>query len=82
MLSLSPLPIYPTGGNITVRPGASGQFDIYLNDQRIWCRKEDGGFPELKFIKQGIRDLIAPDKSLGHSDQSCGPLDCDTGKTS
>ena len=65
---------------VSLRPGASGQFDIHLNGQPIWCRKDDGGFPELKLIKQRIRDYIAPDKSLGHSDKSCGPLDCDTGQ--
>lgn len=65
---------------VALRPGASGQFDIQLNELNIWCRKEDGGFPELKTIKQRIRDHIAPEKSLGHSDKNCGPLDCDTGK--
>jgi len=65
---------------VTLRPGASGQFDIHLNEQAIWCRKSDGGFPELKTIKQRIRDVIAPLKSLGHSDNNCGPLDCDTAK--
>lgn len=66
---------------VTLRPGASGQFDIHLNEQIIWCRKSDGGFPELKMMKQKIRDEIAPKKSLGHSDNNCGPLDCDTGKS-
>ena len=65
---------------VALRPGDSGQFDIHLNEQPIWCRKEDGGFPELKLIKQRIRDHIAPDKSLGHSDKTCGPLDCDSGQ--
>jgi len=65
---------------VTLRPGASGQFDIHLDELIIWCRKSDGGFPELKAIKQRIRDEIAPEKSLGHSDNKCGPLDCDTAK--
>ena len=64
---------------VSLRPGASGQFDIHLNEQPIWCRKDDGGFPELKLIKQHIRNHIAPNKSLGHSDKTCGQLDCDTG---
>ena len=67
-------------GEVSLRPGTSGQSDIRLNEQTIWSRKRDGGFPELKPIKQCIRDHIAPEKSLGHSDRSCGPLDCDTGK--
>lgn len=67
-------------GGITLSPGASGQFDILLDGQQLWCRKSDGGFPEPKVIKQKIRDHIAPEKSLGHSDKPCGPLDCDTGQ--
>ena len=33
----------------------------------LTCQKE-GGFPELKVLKQRIRNLIQPDMSLGHSD--------------
>ena len=35
----------------------------------VWDRKEDGGFPESKELKQRIRDCIAPEKFLGHSDK-------------
>jgi predicted Rdx family selenoprotein len=38
----------------------------------VWDRKEDGGFPESKELKQRIRDCIAPEKFLGHSDKE-GP---------
>ena len=36
----------------------------------IWSRKEHGRFPEVKEIKQLVRDRIAPDRPLGHSDRS------------
>ncbi|MDZ7933648.1 MAG: Rdx family protein [Emticicia sp.] len=32
-------------------------------------RKREGHFPEIKELKQLVRDLIAPEKSLGHSDK-------------
>ncbi|BGP12436.1 hypothetical protein JCM10213_006998 [Rhodosporidiobolus nylandii] len=35
----------------------------------VWDRKVEGGFPELKVLKQRIRNLIAPSLSLGHSDK-------------
>lgn len=35
----------------------------------LWDRKIRQGFPELKDIKQIIRDQIAPKQSLGHSDK-------------
>jgi selenoprotein W-related protein len=45
-----------------------GRFHIYLEDKLIFDRKTDGGFPQPKELKQLIRDKIAPEKSLGHSD--------------
>jgi selenoprotein W-related protein len=31
-------------------------------------RREQGGFPELSRLKQLVRDRLAPERSLGHSD--------------
>ncbi len=56
---------------VALRPAeVSGTFKIFLNDEEIFDRKKRDGFPEIKALKQQVRDLIAPDKSLGHSDQS------------
>jgi selenoprotein W-related protein len=50
-------------------PSPAGTFVITLNDDiTIWSRKDEGRFPEAKEVKQRIRDVIRPDKSLGHSD--------------
>jgi selenoprotein W-related protein len=35
----------------------------------IFSRKQEGRFPESKELKQLVRDRIAPDKPLGHSDR-------------
>merc|ERR1740121_1361913 len=35
----------------------------------VWDRKEEGGFPEMKALKQRLRDLMEPGKDLGHSDR-------------
>ncbi|GEM06077.1 selenoprotein, Rdx type family protein [Rhodotorula toruloides] len=35
----------------------------------VWDRKVEGGFPEMKELKQRIRNLIAPSQDLGHSDK-------------
>jgi len=53
---------------VSLVPGSGGIFDITLNDQLIYSRKKEGQFPELKVIKQRIRDVIDPTRSLGHSD--------------
>lgn len=51
-------------------PGKGGIFEVYANEQLIWSRKERDRFPELKELKQLVRDIIAPDKHLGHSDKN------------
>ena len=35
----------------------------------MWSRADRGRFPELKELKQLLRDRIAPGKDLGHSDR-------------
>jgi selenoprotein W-related protein len=56
-------------GEVALVPGNSGVLDIRLNGDLIFSRKEAGHFPEMKELKQLIRDRIAPEKSLGHSDR-------------
>jgi selenoprotein W-related protein len=46
----------------------SGDFHITINDKRIFDRKMYGGFPEIKELKQLVRDEVSPGKSLGHAD--------------
>ena len=53
---------------VSLVPGSGGIFDITLNDQLIYSREQEGQFSELKVIKQRIRDVIVPSRSLGHSD--------------
>lgn len=55
---------------VALKPGTGGIFEIRLNDQLVFSRKEAGRFPEAKEVKQRIRDIIAPDRDLGHSDRS------------
>lgn len=53
---------------VALQPGTGGIFLIHCDDVLVWDRKIENGFPEAKILKQRIRDLIAPDKPLGHSD--------------
>jgi predicted Rdx family selenoprotein len=41
---------------------------ITYNDEVIWERKTDGGFPDVKQLKQRVRDHLDPDRDLGHLD--------------
>ncbi len=54
---------------VTLKPSEeSGRFSIHVDELKIFDRKEYGGFPEIKELKQLVRDVVAPGKSLGHSD--------------
>ena len=46
----------------------SGTFKVSSDTEIFWDRKTEGGFPELKVLKQVIRDSVSPEKDLGHSD--------------
>jgi selenoprotein W-related protein len=56
-------------GVVALRPGPEGVFQIDLDDAVIWSRATEGRFPELKELKQLVRDRVAPDRALGHSDR-------------
>ena len=56
--------------SVSLKPGSGGIFEISLNGQLIFSRREAGRFPEAKEIKQLIRDCIDPERDLGHSDRT------------
>lgn len=57
---------------LTLKPATVGVFSLsaFVNGEEtlIWERVRDGGFPDIKILKQRVRDVIAPDRSLGHVD--------------
>jgi selenoprotein W-related protein len=56
-------------GGVMLVPGTGGVFEVRLDGETLWSRKAEGRFPELKELKQRLRDRIAPERSLGHSDR-------------
>jgi selenoprotein W-related protein len=57
-------------GEVALVPSAeSGRFRVVLDDAVIFDRREQGRFPESKELKQLIRDRVAPNRDLGHSDR-------------
>mmetsp|Transcript_26365 Transcript_26365/g.40827 ORF Transcript_26365/g.40827 Transcript_26365/m.40827 type:complete len:224 (-) Transcript_26365:115-786(-) len=49
-------------------PAPGGIFIVTIDGTEIWNRSEVGRFPEAKELKQKIRDVIDPQRDLGHSD--------------
>jgi selenoprotein W-related protein len=56
-------------GEVALAPGTGGVFQIRVNDELVWDLAERNGFPDVKQLKQLVRDRIAPGKALGHSDR-------------
>lgn len=56
-------------GEVALVPGTGGIFEVRVDGEVIFSRKQEGRFPESKELKQLVRDRIAPDKPLGHSDR-------------
>jgi selenoprotein W-related protein len=56
-------------GEVALVPGTGGIFEVRVEEELIFSRKEEGRFPESKELKQLVRDRIAPERELGHSDR-------------
>ncbi len=54
---------------VALIPSRGGLFRILLDGEQLWDRKEEDGFPDIKTIKQRVRDRLFPDRPLGHSDR-------------
>jgi selenoprotein W-related protein len=54
---------------LALKPGTGGVFEVRVNDALVWSRAVEGRFPEMKELKQLVRDHVAPGKDLGHSDK-------------
>lgn len=54
-------------GSLTLIPNdQGGVFEVRIDGELIWSRSEQGRFPEMKELKQLVRDEVAPERDLGH----------------
>ena len=54
---------------VTLVPDSSGgRFEIRINEASAWSRDAKGRFPDVKELKQLVRDHVAPGRDLGHVD--------------
>lgn len=83
--SLSSISLIPKGPPLS----EGGIFRITANSVKegdeskfiLWDRNIHGRFPEAKEVKQLIRDIVNPDKDLGHSDKQKGDDDSSPNET-
>ena len=60
-------------GEVALVPGTGGVFSITLDGHLLWERKRDGGFPDIRTLKQLVRDRLDPARDLGHLDRGAQP---------
>ncbi len=56
-------------GEVALVPARGGAFIIAVDKATVWERKADGGFPDVKTLKQRVRDQLDPERDLGHLDR-------------
>ncbi|OQD72980.1 hypothetical protein PENDEC_c017G00832 [Penicillium decumbens] len=59
-----------TGGVFTVTIWHTPSGGVTTQETLLWDRKRDGGFPEVKALKSLVRNVIAPERDLGHTDRA------------
>ena len=57
-------------GEVALAPGTGGIFEVLVDHELIWSRREQGRFPDIKELKQLVRDRVAPERDLGHTDRA------------
>ena len=58
-----------TLGEVALVPSTGGAFAVAVDETVVWERKADGGFPDVKALKQRVRDRLDPGRDLGHLDR-------------
>jgi selenoprotein W-related protein len=53
---------------VALVPGYGGVFVVRVDGDVVWDRNAQG-FPEPAAVKRQVRDRVAPDRSLGHSER-------------
>jgi selenoprotein W-related protein len=53
-------------GEVVLRPGSGGIFEVGLDGEVIASNKGDGKMPEPGEVKRLLRDRLAPGRRIGH----------------
>ena len=56
-------------GEVALVPGSGGILEVRVDGDPVWSRSTDGAAIDPKLIKQRIRDRVAPERGLGHTDR-------------
>lgn len=56
-------------GEVRLVPTRGGVFTVHYNDDLLWDRTREDGFPDQKTLKKMVRDRLDPTRDLGHLDR-------------
>ena len=59
-------------GEVALVPATGGTFEVHVDGALLFSRAVEGRFPELRELKQRVRDRVAPGRDLGHSERGPG----------
>ena len=62
---------------LALQPGVGGVFRVAVDDEVLWDRTVEGGFPDLAPLKRMVRDRVAPGRNLGHTDRAAQSADAE-----
>jgi len=57
-------------GEVAIQPGTGGVFEVRVDGETIWSRATQKRFPDVRELKQLVRDRVAPGRDLGHGSQA------------
>ena len=57
-------------GELALQPATGGVFRVAVDEEVLWDRQVEGGFPDLGPLKRMVRDRVAPGRNLGHTDRA------------
>ncbi|KAK9655763.1 hypothetical protein HCH54_000457 [Aspergillus fumigatus] len=67
--SLGEVALVPcTGGTFIVSITSLSETEV--RECVLWDRRVDGGFPEVKVLKSRVRNVVDPQRDLGHTDRA------------
>jgi selenoprotein W-related protein len=53
-------------GEVALRPGSGGIFEVVVDGVVVATNRDHAPVPDPADVKRAIRDLVSPDRKIGH----------------
>jgi len=58
---------------VALRPGGGGIFAVRLDEAPLFSNKEQGRFPEMRELREGLAQALGSEKRFGHGTSAENP---------